>query len=119
MHFVKLSRGVASQAFDGKCRSYEPGHSPHYIQLRKASESSRVEAKFVGVELPSKVCLSIEGVIIPFSNHHPDIIRDLITIHEDGELYWVEEFRVLVLETKNTGGFAFNLTKKALDSCQP
>jgi hypothetical protein len=119
VHFIKTPRGVAGQAFDGKCRSYDPGHSPHYIQLRKAFESSRVPAKLVGIELPSTVLLSIGDVVTAYSNHHPDTIQDLISIHSDGELVWFEDFRVLALETAGPEGFAFNLSSKPIDPCLP
>jgi hypothetical protein len=119
MHFIKTPRGVAGQAFDGKCQSYDPGHSPHYIQLRKAFESSRVSAKFVGIQLPSTVLLSIRGVVQEYFNHHPDTIQDLITIHSDCELAWFEDFRVLALETAGPEGFAFNLTSKPICPCLP
>ena len=118
MHFIKTPMGVAGQAFDGKCRSYEPGHSPHYIQLRKAFESTRVPAEWVGIESPNTVKLSIDGILRSFSNHHPETIQDLVTIHSASELAWVEDFRVLFLETSDLKGFAFNLSKQPIDLCQ-
>jgi hypothetical protein len=118
MHFIKSPVGIAGQAFDGKCRSYEPGHSPHFIQLRKAVESTRVPAEYVGVLLPSKVVLSIEGIVRTFSNHHAETIQDLITIHPAVKLSWSEDFRVLFLETADLEGFAFNLSRQAIDVCQ-
>ena len=118
MHFIQTPVGIASQAFDGKCRSFEPGHSPHHIQLRLASESSRVPATWIGIELPSTVLLSINGVVRIFSNHHPETIQDLKTIHPNSELAWVEEFRILVLHTTNTEGFAFNLSSGPIQNCK-
>ena len=117
MHFVKTPIGVAGQAFDGRCRSYDPGHAPHYIQLRKAFESNRVRAVWVGVELPSTVKLSIDGIVKTFSNHHPQTIQDLVTIHPGSNLAWVEEFRVLIIETAGPAGFAFNLSRNAIGAC--
>jgi hypothetical protein len=117
MHFVNTPLGLASQAFDGKCRSYEPGHAPHHIQLRLASESHRVPADWVGIESPSTVRLAIDGEVRSFYNHHADTIQDLITIHLDGELVWVERFRVLFLEKSDGGGFAFNFSNQPIESC--
>lgn len=118
MHFIQTPVGIASQAFDGKCRSFEPGHSPHHIQLRLASESSRVPAKWIGIESPNTVLLSINEVVRLFSNHHPEIIQDLKTIHSNSELAWVEEFRILVLQTANNEGFAFNLSSEPIQDCK-
>jgi hypothetical protein len=117
MHFIKTPIGVAGQAFDGKCRSYEPGHSPHYIQLRKAFESNRVPAEWVGIESPNTVKLSIDGIVRSFSNHHPETIQDLVTIHSASELAWVEDFRVLIIETTSPEGFAFSLSRQPIEVC--
>lgn len=117
MHFIQTPMGVAGQAFDGKCRSYEPGHSPHYIQIRKAFESSRVPAEWVGIESPNTVKLSIGGIVRSFSNHHPETIQDLVTIHSASELAWVEDFRVLVIETTSPEGFAFSLSRQQINDC--
>ena len=117
MHFIQTPVGIASQAFDGKCRSYEPGHAPHHIQLRLASESSRVPADWVGIESPSTVWLAIDGEVKSFYNHHADTIQDLINIHLDHELFWVERFRVLFVEKSNGGGFAFNFSAQPISAC--
>ena len=117
MHFIQTPVGIASQAFDGKCRSYAPGHAPHHIQLRLASESRRVPAELVGTESPNSVTLLIDGEVILFYNHHRDTIQDLITIHFDSELFWVERFRVLFIEIPNGGGFAFNFSTQPIDAC--
>jgi hypothetical protein len=117
MHFIKTPMGIAGQAFDGKCLSYEPGHSPHYIQLRKASESARVPAKWVGIESPNTVKLSIDGIVRSFSNHHVETIQDLVTIHSESRLAWVEDFRVLILETTSSEGFAFSLSRQTIELC--
>ena len=109
---------MAAQAFDGKCKSYEPGHSPHYIQLRKAFETSSVPAKLLRIEHPSTVVLSIAGVVRSFWNHHPEIIQDLLTIHAGSRLAWCEEFRVLSLAATFPEGFAFSLSRQPIDSCQ-
>jgi len=119
MHYVQTAVGVAGQAFDGKCRSYDPGHAPHYIQLRKAFESGRTPATFVGIELPNTVLLSIGGVVRQFFNHHPDTIQDLIKIHSGGQLAWFEDFRVLALETNGPEGFVFSLAAKPINPCLP
>jgi hypothetical protein len=118
MHYVRTPIGIAGQAFDGKCRSYDPGHAPHYIQLRKAFESNRVPAEWLGIELPSTVKLSIDGIIRTFSNHHPEIIQDLVTVHPNSNLAWSEEFRVLIIETVSPEGFAFNLSRKPIEACE-
>ena len=117
MHYVETAIGVASQAFDGKCRSYDPGHAPHYIQLRKAFESTRVPAECVGIESPNTVLLSIEGVVRSFWNHHPETIQDLITIHSDSNLAWSEDFRVLIVGTADSEGFAFSLSRQPIEAC--
>jgi hypothetical protein len=117
MHFIQTPVGIASQAFDGKCRSYEPGHAPHHIQLRLASESSRVPADWIGIESPSTVRLAIAGEVKSFYNHHADTIQDLVTIHLDSKLAWVERFRVLFLENANGGGFAFNFSTQTIGAC--
>ncbi len=117
MHFIQTPVGLASQVFDGKCRSYEPGHAPHHIQLRLASEASSVPADWVGIESPSTVRLAIDGEVKSFYNHHADTIQDLMIIHLDSKLVWVERFRVLFLEKFNGGGFAFNFSTKPIDAC--
>jgi hypothetical protein len=117
MYFVKTPIGVAGQAFDGKCKSYDPGHAPHYIQLRKAFESNRVRAVWVGIELPSTVIFSADGIVKTFSNHHPETIQDLVTIHPNSNLAWSEEFRVLIIETLSPEGFAFNLSRQPIEAC--
>ena len=117
VHFVNTPIGVAGQAFDGKCRSYDPGHAPHYIQLRKAFASNRVPAEWVGIELPSTVKFSIDGAVRSFSNHHPETIQDLVTIHPNSNLTWVDEFRVLIIETMSPEGFAFNLSRQKIKAC--
>ncbi len=117
MHFIQTPAGIASQVFDGKCRSYEPGHAPHHIQLRLASESSRVPADWAGVESPNTVRLVIDGKVRTFFNHHADTIQDLITIHLDSKLVWVERFRVLFLEKSNGGGFAFSISRQPIEDC--
>jgi hypothetical protein len=117
VHFVKTPIGVAGQAFDGKCRSYEPGHAPHYIQLREAFDSTRLSAEWVGIELPSTVKFSINGIVRAFSNHHPETIQDLVTIHPNCNLAWVDEFRVLIIETLSSEGFAFNLSRQPIEAC--
>jgi len=117
MHFIQTPVGIASQVYDGQCRSYAPGHAPHHIQLRLASESSSVPADWVGIESPSTVKLSIDGEARSFYNHHAETIQDLITIHLDIELVWVERFRVLFIENPNGGGFAFNFSTQPIDAC--
>lgn len=117
MHFIKTPMGVAGQAFHVKCRRYDTGHSPHYIQLRMAFQSDRVPAKWVGIESPNTVKLSIDGIIKSFSNHHPETIQDLVTIHSGSRLAWVEEFRILIIETTTPEGFAFSLSRQPIEDC--
>ena len=117
MHFIMTPLGLAGQAVDGKCRSYDPGHSPHFIQLRKAFESARVPAEWVGVDSPNTVKLSIDGIVRSFSNHHPETIQDLVTIHSGSGLAWVEDFRLLIIETTSPEGFAFSLSKQPIEDC--
>ena len=117
MHFIQTPVGVAGQAFDGKCRSYDPGHAPHYIQLRKAFESIRVPADWVGIEPPTIVKFLIEGNVRSLYNHHPETIQDLLTIHSNSTLTWVEDFRVLIIETPGSGGFAFSLSRESIKTC--
>jgi hypothetical protein len=117
MHFIQTAAGLASQAFDGKCRSYDPGHAPHQIQLRKAFESSRVPAAWIGIEAPNTLFLLINEVVTTFSNHHPETIQDLMVIHPNSELAWVEDFRILVLQTSKAEGFAFNLSSEPIQQC--
>ena len=119
MHFMQTAIGLAGQAFDGKCRSYDPGHAPHQIQLRKAFESSRVPANWIEIESPNTVLLSINEVVRLFFNHHPETIQDLLTIHPNSELAWVEEFRILILQTSAAEGFAFNLSIGPMQRCNP
>jgi hypothetical protein len=118
MHFIKTPIGIAGQAFDGQCRSYDPGHAPHYIQLRKAFESTRMPATWVGIESPNIVKLSIDGIVRTFSNHHSETIRDLVTIHSGSELAWVEDFQVLIIETVIPEGFAFSLSRQPIELCR-
>lgn len=117
MHYVETAIGVACQTFDGKCRSYDPGHAPHYIQLRKAFESTRAPAKWISIELPNTVVLSIKGVVRSFWNHHAETIQDLITIHSDSNLSWSEDFRVLIVGTADSEGFAFNFSRQPIEPC--
>ena len=117
MHFMQTAIGLASQAFDGKCRSYDPGRAPHYIQLRKAFESIRVPADWVGIEPQTTVKFLIDGNVRSFYNHHPETIQDLLTAHSNSTLTWVEHFRVLIIETPGAGGFAFNLSRESIETC--
>lgn len=117
MHFINTPLGLAGQAYDGKCRSYDPGHALHYIQLRKASESGRAPAVWVGIESPVTVKFSIGGELMTLFSHHSGTIQDLITIHADSNLVWVEEFRVLFIESSSAGGFAFNLSRQPIAAC--
>lgn len=117
MHFVKTPIGVAGQTFDAKCRSYDPGHAPHGIQLRNEFESNQVRAVWVGIELPSTAKFSIDGVVKTISNHHPQTIQNLVTIHPSSNLAWVEAFRVLIFETVGSEGFAFNLSRSPIEAC--
>jgi hypothetical protein len=41
----------------------------------------------------------------------------LITIHSDCKVTWVESFRVLIIETTTSEGFAFNLSRQPIDEC--
>ncbi len=117
MHFIQTPAGLASQAFDGKCRSFEPGHAPHHIQLRLASEEIRIPADCVGIESPRTVRLALDGEVKSFYNHHADTIQDLITIHLGSKLFWVERFRVLFIRKSSGEGFVFNLSKTPISAC--
>ena len=117
MHFIQTVAGIAGQAFDGKCRSYDPGHAPHQIQLRKAFESTRVLATLIGIKSPNILFLSINEHARTFSNHHPETIQDLLAIHPNSELAWVEDFRILILQTSTVEGFAFNLSNGPIQQC--
>jgi hypothetical protein len=77
-----------------------------------------VPAKWVGIEPPNTVKLSIDGIVRSFSNHHPETIQDLVTIHTGNELAWVEDFRVLIIETRSPEGFAFSLSRQPIEVCK-
>jgi hypothetical protein len=77
-----------------------------------------VPAKWVGIESPNTVKLSIDGIVRSFSNHHPETIQDLVTIHSASELAWVEDFRVLIIETTSPEGFAFSLSRQPIEVCK-
>jgi hypothetical protein len=85
--------------------------------LRKAFESRRELVDWVGVESSSAVKFSIDGILRNFFNHHSQTIQDLISIHLDCKVTWVEDFRVLIFETADSEGFAFNLSRQPIDAC--
>jgi hypothetical protein len=76
-----------------------------------------VLAKWIGIASPNAIFISINEVVKSFPNHHPEIIQDLLTLHPNSKLEWVEEFRILVLQTSNDEGFAFNLSRGPIELC--
>ena len=114
--FTAPERGIMPRTPSRHCFNYSPGHDPHYIQARKASEVEWVKAKveYLGSNIFQ---LKLEdGQIFNRFNHEPARLIDYLDWFGESAVRFQNRYYLLGIET-GTGRAMFSMSTDPLDVC--
>ena len=100
------------------CEDYSYGHSPHFIQARKAWEDRRfpVKVRYLGSDL-FKVILK-NGRSLKLHNHEPGRLLEHLEEYSNGQLTYSIRFQLLGVKTDGLGTAMFSMSAEQLKRCQ-
>jgi hypothetical protein len=90
------------------CGLFKPGHSPHYIQIRKAAEDrdhAAASGRFIGIHTVTSVVVEVHGEELHLWNHECDRLADA-AILADRAIEYQPQWGLLWVPSMN-GRFAF------------
>ena len=110
-------RGIMPRAAARHCDDYSPGHTPHFIQARKAGEGEWLEAKvqYLGSNI---FRLTLEdGQVLTRFNHEPGRLLAHLEAYGDWPVKFQVKYYVLGIETGDRSTAMFSMSKQPLDAC--
>jgi hypothetical protein len=99
------------------CGNYSPGHTPHFIQARKAGENEWLEAKvrYLGSNIFE---LKLEdGQILTRFNHEPGRLLAYLDTYGDWPVKFQVKYYLLGIETGDRSTAMFSMSKQQIDQC--
>jgi hypothetical protein len=99
------------------CDDYSPGHTPHFIQARKAGEGEWLEAKvtYLGSDLFE---LNLEdGRILSRRNHEPGRLLSHLDAYGDWPVKFQERYYILGIQSGSKSTAMFSMSKDPLEAC--
>jgi hypothetical protein len=99
------------------CDNYFPGHTPHYIQARKAGEGEWQKAKvrYMGSDLFQ---LNLEdGQILMLRNHDPARLLGHLETYKESPVRYQAGFHVLGIKVEERATAIFSMSRKPLEPC--
>jgi hypothetical protein len=110
-------RGIMPRAAARHCDDYSPGHTPHFIQARKAGEGEWLEAKvtYLGSDLFQ---LELEdGRILSRRNHEPGRLLSHLDAYGDWPVKFQERYYILGIQSGSKSTAMFSMSKEPLEGC--
>jgi hypothetical protein len=100
------------------CEDYSYGHSPHFIQARKAWEEKRfqVKVRYLGSDI-FKLILE-DGSSLKLHNHEPSRLLEHLEDYCNGEITYSIRFHLLGIKTDGFGTGMFSMSAEPLKPCQ-
>jgi hypothetical protein len=99
------------------CDNYSPGHTPHFIQARKAGEGEWLEAKvtYLGSNIFE---LTLEdGQVLTRFNHEPGRLLSHLETYGDWPVKFQIRYYVLGIKTGDRSTSIFSMSKELLEPC--
>jgi hypothetical protein len=100
------------------CDDYSPGHTPHFIQARKAGEGEWLEAKvkYLGSNIFE---LTLEdGQILTRFNHEPGRLLAHLDAYGDWPIKFQIRYYLLGIKTGDRSAAMFSMSKQPLEACE-
>jgi hypothetical protein len=99
------------------CDDYSPGHTPHFIQARKAGEGEWLKAKvsYLGSDL-FRLILE-DGRILTRRNHEPGRLLSHLEAYGQWPVRFQERFYILGIESGPGVTSMFSMSKQPLEAC--
>ncbi len=99
------------------CGNYSAGHTPHFIQARKAGEGEWLEAKvsYLGSDLFQ---LDLEdGRILTRRNHEPGRLLSHLDAYGEWPVRFQERYYILGIQSGAKNTAMFSMSEKPLEGC--
>ena len=99
------------------CDDYSPGHTPHFIQARKAGEGEWLEAKvrYLGSNIFE---LTLEdGQILTRFNHEPGRLLSHLDAYGQWPVKFQQRYYILGIESGPGINSMFSMSKQPLEAC--
>jgi hypothetical protein len=99
-----------------RCELFKPGHTPHYIQIRKAVEdrdNAAVAGRFAVLFSETSVEIEVGGVAIHLRNHECERLADAAAV-ADGVIQYQPKWALLWVSTVQ-GRYAFCVARNSGD----
>jgi hypothetical protein len=99
------------------CEDYSYGHSPHFIQARKAWEEKMYPAqvRYLGSNL-FKVIMKY-GRSLELYNHEPSRLLEHLEEYSNGQITYSVRFHLLGIRTDGFGTSMFSMSDEPLKRC--
>jgi hypothetical protein len=110
-------RGIMPKAAARHCDDYSPGHTPHFIQARKAGEGEWLEAKvqYLGSNIFE---LTLEdGQILTRFNHEPGRLLAHLEAYGSWPVKFQVRYYILGIESGPGVISMFSMSKQPLEAC--
>jgi hypothetical protein len=99
------------------CGNYSPGHTPHFIQARKAGEGEwpEVKVRYLGSNIFE---LTLEdGQIQTRFNHEPGRLLAHLDAYGDWPVKFQVKYYLLGIQTGDRSTAMFSMSKQPLEAC--
>ena len=99
------------------CGNYSPGHTPHFIQARKAGEGDWLEAqvRYLGSNIFE---LKLEdGQVLTRFNHEPGRLLAHLDAYADWPVKFQIEYYILGIQSGERRTSMFSMSKQPLEMC--
>lgn len=98
------------------CGLFKPGHTPHWIQMRRAAEDRNnppVACRFIEARQDGTVVIEVAGQVLHLWNHEPERLADAVA-ESGGALEFQTRWGLLWVPGAN-GRYAFCVAKSLVD----
>jgi hypothetical protein len=110
-------RGIMPRQRARHCDNYSPGHTPHFIQARKAGEGEWLKAKvtYLGSDLFE---LNLEdGRVLTRRNHEPGRLLSHLDAYGQWPVRFQERYFILGIESGPGITSMFSMSRQPLEAC--
>ena len=116
--FLCPGRGIMIRKPSLYCENYSYGHSPHFIQARKAWEEKRypVQLRYLGSNL-FKVILKF-GQSLHLYNHEPGRLLEHLEEYGNEQITYSIRYHLLGIKTDSFGTSMFSMSDEPLKRCK-
>jgi hypothetical protein len=115
--FFAPEGGIMPRQAARHCGDYSPGHTPHFIQARKAGEGEWLDAsvRYLGSNI-FELTLD-DGQILTRFNHEPGRLLAHLDAYGDWPVKFQVKYYLLGIQTGERSTAMFSMSKQPLQAC--